>query len=406
MSVALAGRNPVCSCNYQHEKGLSPSFDRRSGGAARGNCGRADTAGEPASTAPPPALPPFPGRTLETPAGLVQPPPVRDEPWSFAAGVTGAYQGNALFIGPSDNKQFSNSLYASIGRAWRLRRGDAQVGATATQAFYQDTASLNDFRYSVVAGLGHQITRRLTWSGNFSLSSGLARDSQLLTDAGVVLPSTTTAQSSTGSSTFNYALTRESNITWSLTTSGRRLFRRGLQWRNAADDDWRIYETGWPQSEYWCFWRLLTLVRRGSNVGCLWRLWQPGLYSTTKGWVVTASGGLRPYSVPTENSLRLTSAFNGGVTKTLRRNQTIGVMYSKSVEQTFGVNRANNLVQSVMANYGITLLRNLTASFAGTLAESQDPVDPDLSIVGQVAQGSLAYQALPNLSISVGTSVL
>ncbi len=361
---------------------------------------------EPPQTAPPsppPAQSPFPGRTIETPPGVPSTPTVQDEPWAFALGVNGAYEGNALFTGPSDDKQFSNSVYASIGRSWRLRRGDAQLGATATQAFYQDTTSLNDFRYSFVAGLGHMITRRLTWNGSVSLSSGLARDTQELTDAGVVLPSTTTTRSSTGSSLFAYQLTRKSTISWSFATSGvgfsSAAFNGGAQMTTtgtyarqvghsqtvgASVDYSRSFNDDLSSDVY--------------GVSGIWSL------TTTKGWVVSASGGVRPYSVPSENTLRLASAFSAGVTKPVRRNQTIGVMYSKSIEQTFGVQRANNLVQTVAANYGVTLHRNVTASFSGTLAQSKDPLNPDLSIIGQVVQGALAYRVLPNLSVSFGSS--
>jgi hypothetical protein len=358
---------------------------------------------DPPANSPPPAQTPFPGRTVQTPPGFERDPVVSDEPWSFALGANGAYEGNALFTGPSEDKQFSHSLYASLGRSWRLRRGDAQFGLTATQAFYQDTASLNDFRYSLVGGLGHKITRRLTWSGNVSLSSGLARDSQVLTDDGIVLPSTTTARTSTGASTFSYALTRESNLSWSLTTSGvgfsAAAFNGGTQLTTTGTYSRSVgrSQTVGASVDY----SRSFDADLSSDVYGVFGTWS---YSTTGGWVVTASGGVRPYSVPTENALRLTSAFAGGVTKPVRRNQTIGVMYSKSVEQTFGVNRANNLVQSVTANYGITLRRNLTASFAGTLAQSQDPQDADLSVLGQVAQGSLSYQVLRNLSISFGSS--
>lgn len=357
----------------------------------------------PPQTAPPPQTP-FPQRTLDTPMGLVPPPDIRDEPWSFSAGVNGAYEGNALFTGPSDDKQFTHSLSTSLGRSWRLRRGDAQIAATATQAFYQDTTSLNDFRYSVMGGLGHQITRRLTWSGSASVSSGLARDSQVLTDAGIVLPSTTSAQSSTGTSLFSYALNRESSLSWSVTTSGvgfsAAAFNGGTQLTTSG-----IYSRQVGRSQ-----TIGTTVDYSrsfdgdlsSNVYGFFGNWS---LSTARGWTVTASGGVRPYSVPNESALRVTSAFNAGVTKPVRRNQTMGIMYSKSIEQTFGVNRANNLVQSIMANYGLSLHRNLTASFSGTLADSQDPQDSELSVLGMVAQGSLSYRVLPNLSLSFGTAV-
>jgi hypothetical protein len=351
----------------------------------------------------PPAQAPFPGRTIETPQGLAPPPPVRDEPWAFSAGFNGAYEGNALFVGPSDDSQFSNAVQASIGRAWRLRRGDAQLGANAAQVFYQDTPSLNDFRYTVVGGLGYSITRRLTWTGNVSLSSGLARDAHELTDSGAVLPSTATTRSSTGSSLFSYALTRKSTVTWSLATSGvgfsSAAFNGGTQLSTTGTytrlvgsnqtvggsvDYSRSFEGDLSSNVY--------------GVNGLWSL------STTRGWLITASGGVRPYSVARENERRITSAFTAGVTKPVRRNQTMGVMYSKSVEQTFGLRRANNLVQTITGNYTVLLHRNLTGTFAGTLAQSTDPVLTEVSTIGRIAQASLNYRVLTNLLLSVGTT--
>jgi hypothetical protein len=108
--------------------------------------------------------------------------------------------------------------------------------------------------------------------------------------------------------------------------------------------------------------------------------------------------------VPTEDGLRVTSTFSAGVTKPVRRNQTIGVTYSKSVQQAFGLREANNLVQSVNANYGIALHRNVSASFGGTLTQAKDPTATDSSNIGQVVQGSLAWRVLSNLSLSVGSS--
>jgi hypothetical protein len=357
----------------------------------------------PAANPPPTPQDPF-GRTVQGPEGILPEVPVRDEPWSFSLGVNGSYEGNALFTGPSDEKEFSHSFQASIGRAWRLRRGDAQLGATASQAFYQDTASLNDFRYSVVGGLGHMITRRLSWAGSVSVSSGLARDSQVLTDAGAVLPSTTTARTSTGSSRFSYALSPKANIGWSVTTSGVGFssvaFNGGNNLNTSATYSRLVFNshTIGVTADYG---RTFTTDDLSSDVYAFQGMWA---FSVGRGWMISASGGVQPYSVPTEDGLRVTSTFSAGVTKPVRRNQTIGVTYSKSVQQAFGLREANNLVQSVNANYGIALHRNVSASFGGTLTQAKDPTATDSSNIGQVVQGSLAWRVLSNLSLSVGSS--
>jgi hypothetical protein len=363
----------------------------------------AQTPQTPPAGTEPPAQVPFPGRSVDGPEGIVTDVPVRDEPWSFGLGVSGAYEGNALFAGPSDDNQMSNSIQASLARSWRLRRGDAQLSASASQAFYQQTASLDGFRYSLGAALGHPITRRLTWSGSVSMSSGLARDSEVLTDAGAVLPSTTTARTSSGSSNFSYALDRRSNINWSLSASG----------------------AGFSSAEFHGGTNLGTAVTYSKSVGASQTLGATADYQRTfsgelqsdvygilavwafnagHGWTISASGGVTPYSVATEEGLQLTSSYSAGVTKPIRRNQTIGVTYAKSVGTALGLRDGNSLMQTLSASYGIVLHRNLSASFAGTLTDAADPTQTDRSDLGQVLQGNLSYRLLTNLSLSIGTS--
>ena len=77
-----------------------------------------------------------------------------DEPWMLFLGVNGSYEGNALFTGPTEgNSEFANQVVAVLSRAWKMRRGGASLGASANQIFYGETASLNDFRYSVNGAL-------------------------------------------------------------------------------------------------------------------------------------------------------------------------------------------------------------------------------------------------------------
>ena len=104
----------------------------------------------------------------------------------------GTYEGKRSCLpGADQDSEFSNQIVGSLGRVWKLRRGAAALGVSASQIFYQDTTSLNDFRYDVTGALNHLITRRLGWSGTGTISSGLARDSEVLTDSGLVLPSDT-----------------------------------------------------------------------------------------------------------------------------------------------------------------------------------------------------------------------
>jgi hypothetical protein len=332
----------------------------------------------------------------------MQTPPVQNEPWYFSLGVNGSYEGNALFTGPSDDKEFSHNVNATIGRGWRLRRGDVQLGASASQAFYQDSTILNGFRYNLVGGVGQAITRRLNWSGNVAFSSGLARDSQVLTDAGAILPSTTTARTSTSSSLFSYALSRKSSITWSLAESGVGFssiaFNGGTNLTTALNYTRQLgkSQTLGATTDYS---RTFTEDLSSSQYGVLgvWTM------AVGRGWMVSATGGVRPYDVPNEEGFRLSTALSAGVTKPVRRNQTFGVTYAKSIQQAFGLRQGNNLVQTVNFNYGLPLNRKMQATFGGGFTQATDPVS-DSSSTGYVTQGTLSYRVLRNLSLSAGSS--
>jgi hypothetical protein len=345
----------------------------------------------------------YPGRTVQGPEGILPETPVRDEPWTFSLGVSGSYEGNALFTGPSDDKEFSHSVQASIGRSWRLRRGDASLAGTVTQAFYQDTTSLDGFRYSVAGGLGHAITRRLSWAGGVTLTSGLARDSQVLTDAGAVLPSETEAQTSSGSSTFSYALSPRSNINWSFAASGvgfsSAAFNGGSNVGSAVTYSRSVgmSHTLGTTADY----TRTFSDEFNSDVYGIIGLWA---FRVGQGWTISANGGIRPYSSE-DGGIEVTSTYSAGVTKPLRRNQTIGVTYGKSVGTALGLREGNSLTETVSVSYVVGLHRNISVSFGGSYVNAKDPENPDNSDVGQVATGNLMYRLLPNLSLSVGTSV-
>src|SRR5262245_54107513 len=85
------------------------------------------------------------------------------EPWSFAVGVGGSYEGNALFVGPEGDEDFSHSVTTALGRSFALKRGAVQLSANASQFFYRKTASLSNLRYGFGGSVSHALTRRLNW---------------------------------------------------------------------------------------------------------------------------------------------------------------------------------------------------------------------------------------------------
>jgi hypothetical protein len=323
------------------------------------------------------------------------------DPWSFSVGLNGAYEGNALFVGPDQEEEFSHSVAANLGRNWVLRRGSAQLGASASQYFYRETTSLNDFRYNVGGSFSHAITRRLTWSLGSNVSSGLARDAEVLIESGVVLPSVETRTSSS-SSNLSYALSRRSQLGWSVSQTGvgfsSGLFQGGstlgsvLSWTHGVG---RSQSLGLSYDYSRAFIDDLDTT----TVQGLSGTWS-GIVGT---WTAHASAGVRPYTVPEESGYRFSFGMNAGLTKPLRPGETIGVNYDRSVTSTFGLDAGNNLVQSLSGNYSRALTRSLGASVSGSYSLSSDPVT-ELESRGQTAAASLSYRVTPRLGVSVSTS--
>jgi hypothetical protein len=322
------------------------------------------------------------------------------DPWTFSVGLNGSYEGNALFVGPDEEEEFSHSLAANLGRNWVLRRGSAQLGASASQYFYRETTSLNDFRYNVGGSFSHAITRRLTWALGSNVSSGLARDAEVLIDSGVVLPSVETRTSSS-SSNLSYALSRRSQLAWSVSQSGvgfsSGLFQGGstlgssLSWSHGVG---RSQSLGVSYDYSRAFMDDLDNTVQG--VSGTWS----GIVGT---WTAHASAGVRPYTIPEESGYRFSFGMNAGLTKPLRPGETIGVNYDRSVTSTFGLDAGNNLVQSVSGNYSRALTRSIGASVSGSYSLSNDPVT-ELESSGQTAAASLSYRVTQRLGVSVSGS--
>jgi hypothetical protein len=325
-----------------------------------------------------------------------------DEPWAFSVGLYGTYEGNLLFIGPDPTDEFSNQLRATLNRSWKMPRGGASLYGAANQPFYQDTTSLDDFRYDVGGALSYAITRRLQWAGSGSASSGLARDNQALTETGVLLPSVT-ARSSSATSMFSYALSRDSQLSWSLAENGvgfsSILFRGGTNLSSVVSWTTRVgrSQTVGVTQDYQ---RTFGEGVSANNYGFL------GTWSMTAGrdWSLYATGGVRPYTVPNEGGYRLSGTYSAGVTKPVQRNQTVGISFLQTIEQTFGFLTGTRLVDSVSGNYSFALHRNLSASVSGIYTYGKDPQTPDLTFTAQIAQASLDYRFARNWSLGFGST--
>jgi hypothetical protein len=326
--------------------------------------------------------------------------------WSLGMGVNGSYEGNALFTGPEDNEEFAHQVFATIGRSWTEKRGGAQLMANVNQVFFHETASLNNFMYTVGGTGSYAITRRLTWSGGSTVTSGLARDSKVLTEeAGLVLPSVI-ARTGSSTSSLGYALTRRSSMNWTLSqigvgfSGGATPFSGGS---TIGSNFGYSHLVGKSQS-----FGISQDYRRTFNNGSsdtmlgFFGTWS---YAAGGGWTAAASAGVSPYLLATAASYQLTSTFGGNFTKLVRPGQTVGVSYNKGIEQTFGTDRTSHLVQTIYGNYGLTVLRKAGLSFGGSYSRGYSPLTPDLIAIGETAQASIAFPLTTSLNIAFGSSV-
>jgi hypothetical protein len=327
-------------------------------------------------------------------------PEAKNEPWAFSLGATGSYQGNALFTGPGENKEFSHYLNASIGRSWELPRGGATLNANANQPFYQESTSLNDFTYGASGSLSYSLTRRLRWFGSSSISSGFARDSQVLNDSGLFLPSVT-ARSSSANSTFAYAMSRSTNLSWNVFESGvgfaSALFVGGTTVGTSASLTRQLNksQTIGVSQEYG---RTFTNGDSTANLATM------GTWSAAAphGWTLFASGGLRPYTLPDEGGYRFTYGLSGGFTKPVRPGQVLGVSYDRGINPSFSRDGSNNIVQTLSGHYSMSLVRNLSSSFGGSYSRGTSPLLADLKTIGEALNASLTYKMMTNLNIGFG----
>ena len=327
----------------------------------------------------------------------------RSRPWSFSLSAGASYEGNALFTAAEeDNTEFAQHVTASLGRTWTLRRGSVGLAARADKPFYDESTGLNDLRYSFNGTLTYAFTPRLTWGASSEFSSSLAQESDVLIDAGLVLPSVTT-RSTTSTSSLSYLLTRRSLLSWSFGGTGvdfaSALFVAGSSLTSTVT--WS-HQVGARQSlgvsqEYQ---RTFAELTRANIVGFFgtWSLAGRG------GWTAAASAGVRPYTVPLESGYRLAGAFNASIAKTVRLGQVLSVQYADTIEQTYGLDATNHLVHTLSGSYLMGLGRSVSATFGGSFSRGRNPVT-DAILLGGAGQASIGYRILDNLSLTVGSAV-
>jgi hypothetical protein len=325
-----------------------------------------------------------------------------DEPWSLNVSLAGSYEGNALFTGPTGDEEFSHRVQAAISRAWALERGSAALVGGASQNFYRKSTSLNDFTYNAGARFSYAVTRRLQWSMNGTVSSGLARDDKVLIDNGLVLPSVT-ARSGSASSAFAYQLTHRTQLSWSVTESGvgfsSAVFVGGTTLGSNLGIARQLTNT-----------QSLSLVQQyqrtftgdvQSGVHGLIGSWQ-GSYAR---WAIHAGSGINASADPATSHYRAVMAVSVGASRPLFRGQSFSAGYNRGIDQTFGVDQGNHVVDVVTGSYAIALSRSLGTAFGGSYSRGTSATSQDLRIEGETATASLSYQVTTKLAVGVGASI-
>jgi hypothetical protein len=342
----------------------------------------------------------------ETPVRPVPAPPR----WSLGAGVGSGYDSNALFAGPDGASDIATRVQVSLGRDWTLRRGSIRLGADVTRPFYRNAATLSTFTYNFAGRAAYMLTPRLSWSFGTNVNQARAPDSTLLAANGIVLPNVV-ARTGATSTQFSYAWSRKTNIGWGFSFQGVGFratvfasdpLKGGTSFGSSANVTRQVSPSqtlGITQS-----YQRMYQDGGAAGVQAYMGTWQASL---GRSWSIFASGGIRPYTIPGESGYRISPGASGGIRKTVREGQSVGISYERTMEQAFGEGGGSgtHLVETVGGNYSLTLSRKLVAEFGASYARGTYPLIPDLLLIGKLANASLGYQIATGLMLSAGSSL-
>jgi hypothetical protein len=326
----------------------------------------------------------------------------RAQNWSLTVGAGGSYDSNVPLSGPAPNGNISSNVAVGLGRNVTFRGGGLNFAANASQFFYRDYTPLNNLNYSLIGGASVALTRRLSWSVSDSLNSSYSRDSKILTDAGLFLPTVVT-RSNAASTQLTYALTKRTQATWAVAeqnvvfssselTGGTSLSTSSAIARQMS----RSQTLGISYS----FQRTFSSGTQGS-IQALLGTWQS---TAGKSLTLNASAGVQPHTQPGRKGYLFSPAFSAGLGTRLSKTRSFSLNYGRTLEQSLGLTEGVHLVQSVAANLTQTLGRHLSVAAGGSYSRGSDDLLPNIRTTGHVADVSLRYSATPKLSIVIDSS--
>ena len=324
------------------------------------------------------------------------------QPWSLSLGAGEAYDSNAAFSGPKGGEDLAGNLQVALGRSWTSRRGDLMFKGSAGQSFYRQATTLNQFTYGLLGGAHYTITRRLSLSAGDSLSSNYARDTRVLTDAGLILPTVIT-RSNSATTQFAYAVTPKTSVHWGL--AEQNLGFTSLQLVGGANVTASSgIERQMSRSQTLGVTYAYQRTFSNGDVASIQSLLATWQGRAGKELTVTATGGIRPYTLPGVGGYRFSPGGSVGLSAHLSSGQTLGLNYERIIEQTFGLSNRTHLVNSVTANYGLSLSSHVTLDLGGNYSRGSYPLLPNLRILGQLGSASIRYSATPKLGVVITSS--
>jgi hypothetical protein len=324
-----------------------------------------------------------------------------DQPWSLNLAASELSETNVQPGLTANSAAVGSELNGNLARTWTSRRGGVTFNGNASEFLYRGSASgLNQFFYGVGVGASYLVSPRVSFNVSENLTSSYAQDVTTLTDSGLLPPKVLTRANS-ASTALSYDLSPRTHIRWGLNDQNVSVDSSQFAAASTLGTSINISrqlsrsQTVGVTTDY----QRITGAGESENIGLL-GTWQRPI---GKSFTVNAAGGIRPYTLPGQSSFRTAPAGSLGITAHLRRSDTLGLSYDRSVEQ--GLGNGTLLTQGVAASYGLSLGRRLTLAGSAGYRRGADPVDASHLLVGQNGSTSVRYVVTQNLTASINYSL-
>ena len=117
--------------------------------------------------------------------------------------------------------------------------------------------------------------------------------------------------------------------------------------------------------------------------------------------VITASGGIRPYTLEGRAGHQFAPGGGVGVNATLPHGQSVLGRYERAVEQAYGFN-GTHLAHRFVVGYEAAFNPRVSLNFGGTYGINTYPLQPDFKLNGKTLSTELRYTVVRNLAVGAG----